>query len=159
MTSRQVVTFGFIPEDWSGSNNDDQRISVGDPETSKTKEFNIELVEDEDSNAKLIGVGDSRAINTDEFWDNKSELFKGLTKKVKADFGVKVMPKILQQLWALFQDELEDDVSKFVVVAEEDDGAEFVNDSGEHNGCIYARFYFEDEDAEMSREKVVVIRG
>ena len=42
------------------------------------------------------------------------------------------MPKILQQLWALFQDELEDDVSKFVVVAEEDDGAEFVNDSGEH---------------------------
>ena len=48
---------------------------------------------------------------------------------------------------------------KFVVVAEEDDGAEFVNDSGEHNGCIYARFYFEDEDAEMSREKVVVIRG
>lgn len=159
MSIRQVLTFGFIPKDWSENQNQDQLISVGDPETSNTREFNIEIVEDDESVMTISGLGlnTTRVVDPDEFWNNKSQLYMDLSKKVEVEFGAKLKPKLLQQLWALFQDELEDDVDCLVVVAEGDeDGAEFINDGAEYNGCVYAR-YFSEEDDEICGEKIVVI--
>jgi hypothetical protein len=159
MSTRQVLTFGFIPTDWSENQNQEQLISVGDPEASNTKEFDVEIVEDDESAMTLsvLGINDTRVVDPDEFWNNKSQLYKELSKKIEVEFGTKLKAKLLQQLWALFQDELEDDVDCLVVVAEgEEDGAEFINDGAEYKGCVYAR-YFSEEDDEIYGEKIVVI--
>lgn len=159
MSNRKVLSIGFIPNDWRESQNEDQRISVGDPETSNTREFDIEIVEDDDSVSELSGLkpDSTRKLEGDEFWDKASQFYKDLSRKIKTEYGIKITPKLLQQLWALFQDELADNVHNLIVVAEEDDGAEFVNDDGEYNGCIYVRYFLEEDD-EVYGERVVVIK-
>lgn len=158
MSCRKVLSFGFIPADWKDSQDGDQRIMAGNPDGSNTDEFSVEFLEDDDFNAVFVGIGENRAVEGDEFWDSKSALYKSIAEKIKTDFGAKVSLKILQQLWALFQDELEVTVKKLIVVAEEGNGAEFINDDGKYNGCIYASYFSEDEDGEISGEKVVVIK-
>jgi hypothetical protein len=141
MASRTVMTFGFIPVGWTDSKHGDQRIAAGDPSGSNTKEFDIQIDIDDDGNASIDRASGGRAIDGEEFWDGSSALYKDLAARLLAEFGVKVTPKLLQQLYALFLDELETDVKRLITVAESGEGAEFTNAGGKYNGCMYARHF------------------
>ena len=158
LAGRAVMTFGFIPSDWSDSKLGGQRIAAGDPAGSKTKEFDVQIDFDDDGNASFDAANGDRAIDGTEFWDSKSAMYKELAARIQGEFGVKVAPKLLQQMYALFLDELETDVKQLVTVSEADDGAEFVNSRGKFNGCMYVRYFLEENDEDVMNERVVVVR-
>jgi hypothetical protein len=49
-------------------------------------------------------------------------------------------------------------VKQLVTVSEADDGGEFVNSRGKFNGCMYVRYFLEEEDEDVMNERVVVVR-
>ena len=159
MPTRSILTVGFIPDDWVSSRGNSQRISAGDPDTSNTTEFDVVIIENDDSILSLLWPEsqESRVMKSNELWDTNSPFYAELTNRIMVDYGVGIDAKTLCQLWHLFQGELEDDVGGLILVAENDDHSEFTNHHGVHNGCVYVR-YIHDEDGEVYDEQVVVIR-
>lgn len=158
MAGRAVMTFGFIPKAWSDSKHGGKRIAAGDPTGSNTQEFDVQIDFDDDGNASFDATSGDRAIKGKEFWDSKSAMYKELAARVRSEFGVKIAPKLLQQMYALFLNELEDSVDELITVAEADEGAEFANSRGKYNGCLYVRYFLEENDEGPMNERVVVIK-
>jgi hypothetical protein len=79
------ITIGYVPENWSGNEEDEMRIEIGNPEFSKNKEVTFRVTppgqgdRDWDIEARTIGC----ALYSDE-------LFENFSKAIEDIIGVKV---------------------------------------------------------------------
>jgi hypothetical protein len=146
MNSIQYLTIGYIPNDCKS-----ERIICGDPEGSGTKESSLKI---EGNRITSIDTDQTIEVDTSEFFNEKSKLWKQVAKNFCTDFVEKELkPNMIGACWAIFLDEIsgKKGVTK---LADEDDGGEFHNRGGCNNGKFYLRYQLEEDD-EYFGEKVL----
>jgi len=149
MTSVHYLTIGYIPNDCNSD-----RIICGDPEESGTKEVSLKI---EDSKITSIETNKTIEVDAAEFFNEKSKLWKQVTKNFCSDFTeTELKPNMIGACWAIFMDEISGKKG-ITRLADEEDGGEFHNRGGCNNGTFYVRYQLE-EDGEYFGEKVLGFR-
>lgn len=142
---RTVITWGYIPK-----NNKVEMILTGDAETSGTKELSFEIIDNEcngldnDFNVKL---------DDSQLWNHQSSFYNSISKHISAYFDFKIKASNICGAYLLVQDEPDDHSINFQICDSE--AGVFNNTNQEHNGKVYLRYYFE-EDEEILEEIICV---
>ena len=149
---KYILSIGYIP---LGCEN--ERISCGDPASSGTREFTIE-VEGENifcgDNGKSLVADREAWFNPDSsFWDKFTEAYCDELSEENS----RISPRVMGQCWPFFQDEgdLPDGAS---LVSEDGDGGEFLNRNYGDGSHWYIRYQME-EDGEYFDETVLLIKA
>jgi|TARA_B100000959_G_scaffold281367_1_gene345268 hypothetical protein len=142
---RRVMTWGFIPED-----NKIETIYCGDAETSETKELNFEIIED-----SCNGIDNDFKFKFDfrELWDSESSFYETISSYISTYLDMSISPSQIYGAYVLVNDEPDNFSSSFEIIDSE--AGVFMNSNQEHNGKIFLRYYFE-EDEEIYEEIVCV---
>jgi len=146
MNSVHLLTIGYVPNDCNSN-----RIVCGDPQESGTKEVSLRIEEN-----RITSIENDQTIEVDpsEFLNEKSKLWKQVTKNFCSDFTEKELkPNMLGACWSIFMDEISGKKG-ITKLADEEDGGEFHNLGGCINGMFYVRYQLE-EDGEYFGEKVL----
>ena len=151
MTASTNLIFGFIPENWDLAR---ERISIGDEESSGTKEVSMKILEDECLHLKMHKVPVDSGIYkpNSPFWKKVKILLEHEFSDVKA----KISATKLGRAYAIFTEE-DDDWTGLEFVVGPVDGGEFRNDDCKYNGCYYFGYVYE-ENGEYFEERVVVFK-
>ena len=150
MSERMVLTIGWLPND-----SITDTVVVGDSTASKNREIDLEIVDE-----TLRGIGFNAEFQGAglDWFDDSCAVFGFLRTLILKELGpVAPSTPLLAKAWALFQWELSEDVPEFLLIRESEAAAEFSNDEGQYNGCIYLRYVLED-GAETFGEQLVVVR-
>jgi hypothetical protein len=142
---RIVMTWGFIPE-----GNTSDTIYCGDAETSGTAELNFEIIED---SCKGIDNDFNVKLENSELWDSESSFYAVLATYISGYMARTVVPSQIYGGYVLVNDEPDEYSSSFKIIDSE--AGVFMNNMQEHNGKIFLRYYFE-EDEEIYEELVCV---
>ena len=140
------MTWGFIP-----AKNTSETIYCGDSETSGTIELNFEVIGhvckgiDNDFNVEFA---------SNELWDPNSEIYNSISLFISSKFDVTITPGLIYGGYILVNDEPDDYSSIFEII--DSTSGVFKNDNKEHNGKVFLRYYFE-EDEEIYDEKVCLV--
>jgi len=142
---RIVLTWGLIPND-----NSSEMIYCGDAETSETTELNFEIIGDA---FKGIDTDFDENFSGKELWNPSSKLYVAISACLSKYFGNSISPELVYGGWVLVKDEPDEHSLSFEIIDSE--AGVFMNDNKQHNGKVYLRYYFE-EDEEIYDEKVCV---
>jgi len=149
----QILLIGFIPKDWISNIYSENRISVGDPDTSNTEEVFFS------SEGGKWNIDSFLTNNLRNWFNPKSELWRFLAKKASLELSggaAKLDPIKLGKCWPFFNEEaLIFKGSAFV--AGPKDGGEFLNIDSQYNGCYYVSYCF-CSDGEYFDERIVVLK-
>lgn len=147
MSDQQILTIGYVPVDCSS-----ERITCGDCEASGTKEVTLVI---QDNKISCVETGASIEVNTAEFFNEKSKLWKQVVKSFCGELSDKELkPNMLGACWGIFLDEIsgKKGVTK---LADDGDGGEFHNRGGCNRGTFYVRYQLEEDDGNYFGEKVL----
>lgn len=142
---RIVITWGYIPID-----NNADIIYTGDAETSKTKELSFEIIDN-----KCSGLDNDFEVILDDsqLWNYQSSFYNSISQYMSTYFNVRILASNVYGGYLLVQDEPDDHSLNFEIC--ESEAGVFNNTNQEHNGKVYLRYYFE-EDEEIIEEIVCV---
>jgi hypothetical protein len=142
---RIVMTWGIILRD-----NDTETIYCGDADSSGTKELNFEIIED-----SCNGIDNDFNVKLDnsELWDSESTFYEAIASYLSTYLGIFISPSKIYGGYVLVNDEPDDYSSRFEII--DSKAGVFTNSNQEHNGKIFLRYYFEDDD-EIYEEIVCV---
>ena len=142
---RIVMTWGFIPAECMS-----ETIYCGDAETSGTTELNFEIIED---SCKGIDNDFNVKLENSELWNPDSPFYAVLASYLSDYLDITIVPSQIYGGYVLVNDEPDEYSSSFKIIDSE--AGVFMNNMQEHNGKIFLRYYFE-EDEEIYEELVCV---
>ncbi len=93
-------------------------------------------------------------VESNELWDSSSELYNSISLFISSKFDVTITPGLIYGGYILVNDEPDDYSSIFEII--DSTSGVFKNDNKEHNGKVFLRYYFE-EDEEIYDEKVCLV--
>ena len=140
------MTWGFIPE-----GNTSETIYCGDAETCGTIELNFEFI---GHVCKGIDNDLNVEFESNELWDPNSDIYNSISLYISSKFDMTIIPALIYGGYVLVNDEPDDYSSIFEII--NSTAGVFKNNNKEHNGKVFLRYYFE-EDEEIYDEKVCLV--
>jgi hypothetical protein len=178
----RLITIGWIPKDWQKNAHNEQYISIGDTDTSKTFELSVMIEHDDDALvpkhsifadqidvktgkvAAFLSVPIRHTIDDkdgDDWWQDDSELWATVAALCSSLAGGRytISGAQLAGCWRIFNNESDDDDYEkslgLDLIAQS--GGEFFNEGGLFNEKFYIRYMVSfDGTYDDDEEKVII---